>query len=243
MAPSTPTSPEPPLVEATLVQPVEATPQMAELVEATPQMAELVEAPVEAPPLVGIVLAAGAGRRMGGPKALIGPLADGVRTPLARVCSWLHEAGVHRVIAVIGAEADAVRAALASDPLIETSLLAYLVEATDWAEGMGASLRAGLRAAALSGAAAALITLVDLPDVRTSVYRRVLERAGSAPQTLARASFSGRPGHPVVIGRDHWDAVARVAVGDRGARDVFATHEHALIECGDLASGEDADSG
>jgi CTP:molybdopterin cytidylyltransferase MocA len=199
--------------------------------------------------VVGIVLAAGAGRRMGGPKALLGPLAVDGRTPLARVCSWVHEAGCTRVIAVIGAEADAVRAGLAADqswsaPDNPAPLPAWLtvVEASDWADGMGASLRAGLAAARETPAASALITLVDLPDVRTAVYQRVLATAPAAADALARASYVGRPGHPVIIGRDHWDAAASAAVGDQGARALFATTPHRLIECGDLASGVDADA-
>ena len=226
----------------------------------------------DAAAVVGIVLAAGAGRRMGGPKALIGPLAAGGRTPLARVCSWVHEAGCPRVIAVIGAEADAVRAGLAADPSWLTAvaqevgrpdpnrpfgapfdpvaaLVAHadawptwltVVEASDWADGMGASLRIGLAAARLTPAASALITLVDLPDVRTPVYRRIL--SVTTTDALARASYAGRPGHPVLIGRHLWDAAASAAVGDQGARALFAGREHRLVECGDLASGVDADA-
>jgi len=117
-----------------------------------------------------------------------------------------------------------------------------LVEASDWDEGMGASLRAGLRAAGLADATAALVTLVDLPDVRAEVYARVLAEAGSAAVSCARASYLGKPGHPVVLGRDHWVGVAATAIGDKGARDYFVAHPPTLIECGDLASGVDADS-
>lgn len=232
---------------------------------------------------IGIVLAAGAGRRMGGPKALIGPLAEGGRTPLARVCAWVHDGGCEQVIAVIGAQADAVRAALANDPtwsaeagaggpttehagarsshgtaktdpngphtalpcevIAPTQDWLTVVEAGNWTEGMGASLRTGLAAADNTDAPVALITLVDLPDVREAVYARVLgvarPRLGS--DTLARASYRGMPGHPVLIGRDHWSSVIASARGDQGARALFATTPHDLIECGDLASGLDSD--
>lgn len=186
--------------------------------------------------VVGIVLAAGAGRRMGGPKALIGPLATRGRTPLARVCAWVHEAGCEQVIAVIGAESDAVRAAVTPRPWLT------LAEASDWGSGMGASLRTGLLAAGRTAAAAALITLVDLPDVRGPIYAHVLAACGATPDSLCRAGYDGRPGHPVVIGRAHWGAVAALALGDRGARDYFARTPHRQIECGHLGTGEDADT-
>ena len=60
--------------------------------------------------------------------------------------------------------------------------------------------------------------------------------------TLRRAAYDGTPGHPVLIGRDHWAAVATAARGDRGARDYLAAHATALVECGDLATGVDVDS-
>lgn len=185
---------------------------------------------------LGIVLAAGAGRRMGGPKALVGPLADGPLTPLQQVCQWVHDAGCQPVIAVIGAGAEQVRAAVPGVSWLR------LVEATDWADGMGASLRAGLRAAADTSCDLALITLVDLPDVGTPVHARLLREAAAGPGTLARASFAGTPGHPVLIRRDWWPEAGTVAVGDRGARDLFAQHPHQLVECGDLASGRDTDT-
>lgn len=186
--------------------------------------------------VVGIVLAAGAGRRMGGPKALIGPLATGTAIPLRRVCQWVHDAGCEPVIAVIGAAAAQVRAGVPDLDWLR------LVEADDWADGMGASLRAGLRAAADTESDVALITLVDLPDVRTPVHARLLSQAASGPGTLARASYRGTPGHPVLIGRDWWAQACDAAVGDRGARDLFRDHPHQLVECGGLASGHDADT-
>lgn len=186
--------------------------------------------------VLGVVLAAGAGRRMGGPKALVGPLAAGRLTPLQQVCQWVHDAGCQQVFAVIGAAADQVCAAVPAIPWL------HLVEAVDWAEGMGASLRAGLRAAAGTSCDLALITLVDLPDVRTGVHSRLLCEAAAGPGTLARASYAGTPGHPVLIGRDWWPEAGTVAVGDRGARALFAEHRHQLVECGDLASGIDTDT-
>jgi hypothetical protein len=47
----------------------------------------------------------------------------------------------------------------------------------------------------------------------------------------------------VVLGRAHWAAVAESATGDAGAREYLQSHEAALVECGDLATGADIDSG
>lgn len=201
--------------------------------------------------VVGILLAAGAGRRMGGPKALVGPLAGdpALRTvggpastsrrtpsPLEQMASRLNDGGCDRVIAVIGAHAAKVRNAVTDRPWLS------LVEAPDWVEGVGASLRAGLAAAAATDAVAALVMLVDLPDVGADVVRRLLAAAPPATSALARASYGGVPGHPVLLGRDWWTPAQDVAVGDRGARDLFSREPHTLVECGDLAGGADVDS-
>ena len=117
-----------------------------------------------------------------------------------------------------------------------------VVVATDWAQGMGASLRAGIDGLSLLApdAQAVLVHLVDLPDVGADVLARVASLA--APDVLARASYAGRPGHPVLLGSDHWAAVAAGARGDAGARGYLAEREVLAVDCGDLASGADVDT-
>jgi nicotine blue oxidoreductase len=65
--------------------------------------------------------------------------------------------------------------------------------------------------------------------------------AATGPGVLARAAYDGEPGHPVLLGRDHWPGVVASAAGDRGARDYLAAREVTLVECGDLATGHDRD--
>ena len=65
---------------------------------------------------------------------------------------------------------------------------------------------------------------------------------GDGRRALGRAAYGGAPGHPVVIGRDHWDGVLGSLHGDVGARDYLATHDHVVVECGDLATGRDTDT-
>jgi CTP:molybdopterin cytidylyltransferase MocA len=179
----------------------------------------------------GLLLAAGAGTRMGMPKALVRGedgepwLVRGVRT--------LADGGCAQVTVVLGAGAEEAL------PLLDGTG-ATAVVAGDWAEGMSASLRAGLTAATGTDADAVVVTLVDLPDVSAAVVRRLL--AGKVDsRTLRRASYDGVAGHPVVIGREHWAAVAGTAVGDRGARGYLAGHDVEIVACGDLATGRDVD--
>ena len=187
--------------------------------------------------VAGLLLAAGAGRRMGGPKALLRH-DDGVPF-LGRGLRVLLDGGCDRVTVVLGASADAARALLDSSGWAGHPSVAVTV-AQEWEEGMGASLRAGLGAVSGSDADAVLVTLVDLPDVGADVLRRVAG-TGSGPGALVRATYDGRPGHPVLIGRDHWAGVASTARGDQGAREYFRTNPPTPCECGDLATGRDVD--
>lgn len=176
--------------------------------------------------VTGLVLAAGAGTRAGGPKALL-RMPDG-EPWLARATTFLESAGCARVVVVLGAQARIAR------PLVPAS--ASIVIADDWQLGMSASLRAGLAAA--SGDAV-LITLVDLPSLPASVGQRVLAASGE----LRQATFGGRHGHPVYIAAAHWAAVAASVDGDRGARSYLVEHGATEVECGDLSDGLDRDAG
>ncbi|RZS30327.1 nicotine blue oxidoreductase [Herbihabitans rhizosphaerae] len=176
-----------------------------------------------------ILLAAGAGRRFGMPKAL----AEIDGEPLVRnALRVLSDAGCAPVRVVVGAAADQVLALLPDG---------VAVVAEDWERGMSASLRAGLLAMlALEPVPdAALIHLVDLPGVGVEAVRRVAALAG--PDVLARAAYAGEPGHPVLIGRRYWDDVLSDLAGDQGARGWLAGRDVRLVECGDVASGRDLD--
>ncbi|MGC0272665.1 nucleotidyltransferase family protein [Pseudactinotalea sp. Z1739] len=197
--------------------------------------------------VAGILLAAGAGRRMGRPKALMRSV-DG--TPwLTAAVRALHDGGCSPVVVVLGAAAEEARALL-------NGLDVQALEASDWATGMGAALRTGLAMLAEgagrpdrdgygddpapAAADAALIHLVDLPDVGPDVVARVIAR--SAPDVLARADYGHGPAHPVLIGREHWPGVIASAQGDRGARDYLRGRDVLAVDCSDRATGRDIDT-
>ncbi len=173
------------------------------------------------PFVAGVLLAAGAGKRFGGPKVL------------AEQGEWLHrgvaalsDGGCDDVVVVLGAA------------VVSVPPPARAVVAADWAVGMSASLRTGL--AAVGEADLAVLALVDTPDVGADVVRRVLAAVG--PSGLARAVYDTRPGHPVVIAREHWPALVATLHGDEGARRFLAGRDDVgAVECSDLASGHDVD--
>nr|WP_324187496.1 NTP transferase domain-containing protein [Actinokineospora iranica] len=80
---------------------------------------------------------------------------------------------------------------------------------------------------------------VDTPGVTAAAVRRLAALA--TPHALARATYAGVPGHPVLIGRAHWAGVAAAAHGDTGARPYLARHPVADVPCEDIADGADAD--
>ncbi|GAB3605638.1 nucleotidyltransferase family protein [Conyzicola nivalis] len=176
--------------------------------------------------VTGVVLAAGAGSRLGLPKALV--VRDGVPW-VARASGLLLAAGCDRVVVVLGASAAEAAALVPTDAAVET------VINDDWSSGMASSLRDGLASATGD---AALVTLVDTPGLPVEAVRRVL---GSG-RSLARAVYDGRPGHPVLISARHWAPISATLQGDHGARAYLEAHAVTDVECGDLWDGRDIDS-
>jgi len=171
--------------------------------------------------VAGVLLAAGAGTRYGMPKVLA---EQGEWLRLA--VEALRNGGCDDVVVVLGAA------------VVDVPEPARTVIATDWADGMSASVRSGL--AAIVGADLAVLHTVDTPDVGADVVRRVLAAAGTSG--LARAAYTGRPGHPVVIATGFWKALVADLHGDEGARRFLSGRTDVVtVECGDLASGEDVD--
>ena len=191
--------------------------------------------------IAGILLAAGGGSRYGMPKALA---RVGGRLLGQQALGTLRGGGVDPVAVVIGAAANDVRAQLSWGDAI-------VVENPAWASGVGSSLRVGLAAliqpnddgVLIPEIDAAVILLVDTPGITSAAVARITEAATDPRSALIAASYRGRQGHPVLIGRDHWAGVAAAAVGDTGAKPYLAAHRDQLrlVPCDDIADGTDMD--
>lgn len=161
--------------------------------------------------IVAIVLAAGEGRRVGGPKAL---LRLGGETFLRRVCSLVARPGVEAVLAVTGAEAERVRREGDAPDGVE------LIVNASWRGGMLSSVCCGLDRAEALGAQAVLLQPVDSPFAEPATIDAVCAalRQGAA---IAVPTFGGRRGHPGGFARALF-AELRQAPPERGARVVLA---------------------
>jgi molybdenum cofactor cytidylyltransferase len=173
---------------------------------------------VTRPAVAGIVLAAGASRRLGRPKPLL-VLAG--QTLLARAVAAQLEAGLDPVVVVLGHAADEVRA---SAGLPADARLRIVVN-PDWGEGMASSLLSGLEAC--DDADAVVLALADQPDTDAARVRAVVEAwDGEAPLVVPEAD--GRPSHPVLFAKAVYGEL-RALRGDVGGRAVVERHRASAI--------------
>jgi len=175
------------------------------------------------------VLAAGSGSRFGGLKQL----ADLRGRPLIEypIEAMAAVPAVERIVVVLGADADRIRAGARLDP-------AEVVVAERWEDGISASLRAGL--GTFLEADAVVVMLGDQPFITSQVIAAVVDfEASRVP--AARATYKGEVGHPVLIKRELFGRIARLT-GDEGARDLLEQAGVARVECGHLASPHDVDT-
>lgn len=169
----------------------------------------------------GVVLAAGAGRRFGRPKADVRYAGERL---VDRAVRLLRTGGCARVVVVSGAVALRVDGAV-------------VVHNPDWPAGMGSSLTTGLRAVHES---AAVVVPVDMPWLGADSVRRLLHCGAR----LAVATYQDRPGHPVLLGAEYFAAVAAEAVGDIGARRFLATRPELVryVPCDGTGYPDDVDT-
>ncbi|MEU4569605.1 nucleotidyltransferase family protein [Micromonospora sp. NPDC023956] len=179
-----------------------------------------------------MIIAAGGGRRIGGPEAL---LRLGDRPLVDRMVDTMTEAGCTPTVVVLGAAADEVR---------RTADLtgATVVVNQAWGTGVGSSIRAGLAALTDDAIEAVVVVPVDMPGLTTEAVRRVV--ALPYPDVLVCATYGGLRGYPMLFGRRHWAGIATLARADVGARPYLLAHKDLIVDigCDAVADGSRVDS-
>ncbi len=152
-----------------------------------------------------IVLAAGRATRMRGTHKLTADL--GGKPVIAHALDAVAAAGLPALV-VLGDRAARVRAAVGERDV-------GFVTSPDYEHGLSCSLRAGI-AAAPADWDAALVVLGDMPRV-TAATMAALAAAAASQNAVVVPHWHGRRGNPVLWGRFHFPALARLS-GDRGGR-------------------------
>jgi nicotine blue oxidoreductase len=178
--------------------------------------------------VASVLLAAGAATRFGGRKQLA-PL-DG-RPLLEHALAIVAATDTDPTIVVLGAYAEEIEATIDLGD-------AQVVRAPDWELGRAASLRAGL-AALPADVEAALISLGDEPYVSPAAAARLLA-ARRADLPALRASYAGRPGHPVLVERAVFAALEDP--GERKPGQILKAAGALLVPCDDLGTSVDIDT-
>jgi molybdenum cofactor cytidylyltransferase len=165
--------------------------------------------------IAGVVLAAGTSTRMGRNKLFLE--LDG--RPLVRhVVDRASRAGFDPLIVVLGHEADLVQRPL-------EGITYQPVMNPEYERGVNSSLRAGIRAAAETGAGAAVVVLADMPFVTTEMMTTLIDkyRGGDAP--LVISDYDGVNAPPILYDRSLFDELA-VSEGQGCGKHVVKRHRH-----------------
>ncbi len=166
--------------------------------------------------VAAVILAAGASTRMGSPKQL---MVIGGERLLERAVRVAREAGCSPIVVVLGASAFSIQARCALGD-------AMIVQNEAWAEGMGASIRAGV--SALGGVDGCVVMTCDMPSVTSGHLRRLMISG-----ELMASSYAGRRGVPAYFPVAAFPDLLRLQ-GDEGARDVLRSARACDLPGGEL---------
>jgi molybdenum cofactor cytidylyltransferase len=177
--------------------------------------------------VAGIVLAAGASRRLGQPKQLLSD--ESGRAMVVRTTMQLRDAGCAPVIVVTGAAHEDVARALEVHDVT-------VVYNGDWSEGMGSSIRCAMvwldTQAVAANMDAVIIAACDMPGVSSTHLRELISafrNEGSRVASGYDASSGARVrGIPALFPKRDWSAL-RALAGDRGARELLLGTDTSIV--------------
>jgi molybdenum cofactor cytidylyltransferase len=201
-----------------LLKEMETRPMPREKAPATPRSGA---APRSAPTIAAVVLAAGRSRRMAPHNKLLMTDKSG-RAMIARVVDNVLSSNARPILVVTGHQAEQIEHALGGRPV-------RYVHAEDYAEGLAASLKAGI-AAVPPESAAALVCLGDMPLVTGRMIDRLLSMYDPQEgRLIVLPTFRGKQGNPMVWDRRFFPEILGIA-GDSGARFLVGKHTEFVSE-------------
>ena len=165
--------------------------------------------------VAAVILAAGASNRLGEPKQLV---KVGTENLLERSVNVARKAECSPIVVVLGASAKSVQAGCELGD-------AEIVTNDCWSEGMGASVRVGVRS--LRGVDGCVLMTCDMPAVTAAHLLSLMESS-----EVAASCYAGRRGVPAYFPALTFAALMALR-GDAGARELLQS-----ARCVDLAGGE-----
>ena len=215
-----------------LLKEMESRPLPREKATATPPTGV---SPRAKPDIAAVVMAAGRSRRMAPHNKLL--VADRTgKTMIARVVDNVLSSRARPVLVVLGHMAEEIERALAGKPV-------RFVHAADYAEGLAASLKAGI-AAVPGDCAAAIVCLGDMPLVTGRMIDRLLAGYDAEEgRLIVLPTFRGKQGNPMLWDKRYFTEILEIS-GDSGARFLTGKHAEAVaeVEMGDDAVLRDFDT-
>ena len=177
--------------------------------------------PRSAPVIAAVVMAAGRSRRMAPHNKLL--VTDkGGKPMIARVVENVLSSNARPILVVTGHQAEQIEHALGGRPV-------RYIHAADYAEGLSASLKAGI-AAVPPECAAAIVCLGDMPLVTGRMIDRLISMYNpDAGRSIVLPTFRGKQGNPMLWDRRFFAEILQIT-GDSGARFLIGKHTDAVVE-------------
>ena len=170
---------------------------------------------------------------MGSPKQLL--MYQG--RPLVRhAAETAIASGCHPVLVVLGSQADEIRAAL-------DGLDVVIVENTDWEQGMGTSIRAGISGAEIMGCDGAILALADQPLITAEILKHLVDEHEETGRPIIASEYSNTVGVPAFFSREYFPKLTALLPSEGCKAVILANLERSIrIACPEAETDLDTPS-